>query len=132
MGSPFVARLDASGAHVWSMQWHSDTAGRPHIHTPSDGAVYVSGSLAGSATFAGKALVAPGVDVLLASLSSDGTLIDAQVFGDNDAQWVDSLALDPSGFRIVSGLAYGHLDFGFASVSGSNGDSTFYVAKLPD
>jgi hypothetical protein len=131
VSNPFAARFDASNGHIWSMQWDSETAGRPHVHAAAGGVTHVSGSLAGASVFAGKALTASGVGVLLASVNPDGTLLDAEVLGSNGASWADSLALDPSGFRIINGFVNGQLDFGFASVD-AQGQETFYLAKLPD
>jgi hypothetical protein len=47
------------------------------------------------------------------------------------AGWADSLALDPSGLRIITGFTNGYLDFGFTSID-AQGQETFFVAKLPD
>lgn len=131
VGNPFAARFDASNGHIWSMKWDSETAGRPHVHASAGGVTYVSGSLAGSTVFAGKALTAPAIGVLLGSLNPDGTLLDAEVLESSGASWADSLALDPSGFRIITGFVNGQLDFGFTSID-AQGQDSFYVAKLPD
>jgi hypothetical protein len=70
-------------------------------------------------------------DVFIASLSDTGEPIWSKRFGDgdNDAQWLDDITVDPAGEIFISGHFENAIDFGGGPLVGAGADD-FYVAKL--
>jgi hypothetical protein len=104
-GGAHLTRLDDQGAVVWdklisplSLDWATS------VSTSPSGRLYVAGATA--IPLAGPAL--DGSDGFLMERDpKSGNLIWGQQFGTNDADWVSSLAIDPSGALFVGGFTLG-------------------------
>lgn len=103
----FLAKLDATGNHVWSKQL--GTAGQYHIVRGSavapDGSVYITGEFSGSIDFGGGALSSAATHIFLAKFDATGNHLWSKQFGANgsDAAW--SVTAAPNGDVIISGIA---------------------------
>jgi uncharacterized protein (AIM24 family) len=127
----FVAKLDASGAHVWSERF-GDTADQyaEAIALDSAGNVLVTGSFYGDLDFGGGSLHgAGGEDVFIAKLDVNGGHVWSKSFGDAADQLAASIAVDGSDNVILAGSFNGTIEFGGGPLSSAGGADVF-LAKL--
>jgi outer membrane protein assembly factor BamB len=119
----FVAKLDASGAHVWSKRF-GDGASQEVLALALDagGAPWIAGRFDGSVDFGGGALKSAGKDdVFLAHLDASGAHLASVRFGDPDRQAAAGLALDRAGHAALAGDLRGSVDFGSGALAGPAG-----------
>lgn len=126
----FVAKLDASGNHVWAFAIGDSVVQGESLAVDHDGSVLIAGSFTGSVDFGGGPLVSAGMsDIFVAKLHSDGSHAWSESFGDVGGESVQALTVDGLGNVIVSGTFEANLDFGDGSLT-STGSREVYLAKL--
>jgi hypothetical protein len=126
-----VAKLDASGAHLWSRGF-----GGPDDDAALGLAVDPAGNVAWAGAFdrvlavGADRLVARGTaDVVVASLTPDGQPRWARRFGEDGEDVATSVAVDPAGNVVVAGWFERSVDFGAGPLTARGGKDAF-VAKL--
>jgi hypothetical protein len=127
----FVAKLDPSGAHVWSNAFGdgADQSGRG-VAVDGAGNVLLVGGFAGSVAFGVPALTsAGGQDVFVAKLDPGGTPVWSRRFGDAQDQAAQAVAADGAGNVLLAGDFSGTLAFGGPALISAGGQDVF-VAKL--
>jgi hypothetical protein len=126
----FVAKLDASGNHVWSKTF-GETGILSGISVAADSAgnVLVIGHVSGSIDFGGGPLVAAGTDAFVAKLDASGNHVWSKLFGDAADQHGQGIAADGAGNVLVTGAFSGSIDFGGGPLV-SKGAQDVFVAKL--
>jgi hypothetical protein len=110
----FLAKYDASGAHLWSQRL-GGTSYEYNVAVAVDTLdnVFLTGEFWGTADFGGGNLVsAGGTDIILAGYDASGAHLWSQRFGgsDDDTGW--SVAADNSGNLFVTGKFEGTANFG--------------------
>ncbi len=131
----FIAKLDSTGAHVWSHAY-GDATGSAQAQTARAVAVdamgnsFVVGDYAGTMDFGdGTPIMAKGgTDLFLAAFDPTGVLLWKRSMGGTSNETAAGIALDPSGNPVITGTAAGKPDFGTGMVT-VTGTSDAYVAK---
>ena len=110
----FVAKLDASGDHVWSLSFGDSSTQQDLFDVAVDGAgnVSVVGAFDGSLDFGGNQLLSSGWSAYAASLSPNGDHRWSTSMG--DYAWVNAVTTTSDGYTIVGGGFSGTLDWGQA------------------
>jgi hypothetical protein len=119
------------GKHLWSKRFgdgsnqHAKAAA-----VDASGNVIVAGDFWGTVDFGGGALTDAGdEDIFVAKFGPDGAQLWSKRFGDVDAQYTQSVAIDALGNVIVAGDFWGSVDFGGGALTcAGNGD--IFVAKF--
>ena len=119
------------GKHLWSKRFgdgsnqHAKAAA-----VDASGNVIVAGDFWGTVDFGGGALTDAGdEDIFVAKFGPDGAHLWSKRFGDVDAQYAQSVAIDALGNVIVAGDFWGSVDFGGGALTyAGNGD--IFVAKF--
>ncbi|GAB2848595.1 hypothetical protein GCM10027044_04620 [Hymenobacter ruber] len=132
----FVAALDAATG-TW--QWSRCAAGNPattaansygwSLGLDAAGALYLTGSFTGPASFGSTTLTATGTsnDIFVAKLSAAGAWLWARQAGGNGTDECRALAVDGAGNVYLTGWYSGPATFGSTTLTGS---ARGYVAKL--
>jgi hypothetical protein len=113
-GSAGVARLSSiDGATIWSQGY---TTGFPYYFTiaaTAPGGVLMAGGFEGSLDFGGGALLssAGSADLFAARLGADGSHLYSLRFGDDDKQYIATVAHAEGGRTIMAGSYYGSISF---------------------
>jgi hypothetical protein len=110
----FVAKYNASGAHVWSARAGGTGTDTPYgVAANGSGEVYVTGSFSGTADFGGSNLVsAGGNDMFLVKYTSTGFALWSQRFGSTGGEEGRGIGLDFAGNIYLTGDFGGTVDFG--------------------
>jgi hypothetical protein len=128
----FVAKLDPSGAHVWSKHF-GDTGIQQgqSIAVDASGNVLVTGHFAGTMDLGGGPLTSTvgSLDLFVAKLDPSGAHVWSKRFGDASDQVGQGIAADSAGNVLVTGFFNGAMDFGFGVITSAGGNDIF-VAKL--
>jgi hypothetical protein len=128
----FVAKLDASGAHVWSQAFGAALSAPQLFGATTDtaGNVLLTGALFGGVDFGGGAVTsAGGSDVLAVKLSSAGAHLWSAAYGDATNQFGFSVATDAADSVYLTGTVAGTIDFGGGGLT-SAGLNDVYLAKI--
>jgi hypothetical protein len=131
----FVAKLDASGGHLWSKAFGSagDQDGTG-VAVDGFGNVVVTGSFAGTVNLGnGPLAVASGAlkNSFLAKIDAEGNPLWSKRFGDAGYQAEASLSVSSSGDVLLAGYFFGAVNFG-ADPLKSAGGSDVFVAKFSE
>ena len=129
---PYVAKLDSSGAHVWS-KIYGDAADPQYVSgialTPS-GQLMVAGLFRGTVNLGGADLVSTGeLNSFLGKLEPSGAHVWSKRFGNPPGDDFSAIATDKDGAVIVVGAVFGSIDFGGGSVA-PVGSLDSFVAKF--
>ncbi|MEO7326954.1 MAG: hypothetical protein ABI193_00140 [Minicystis sp.] len=129
----FIATFDAEGNPGWSRKL--ELIGESFLPAPSlafdaedlviAGGIYGMGDLGG-----GPLTSAGGGDVLVARFDSQGAPRWASRFGDENDQRATSVAVDPSGAIVVTGIFSGGLDFGKDPLAIDSWATGMFLARL--
>ncbi len=128
-----VARLDASGKHLWSHRW-GDAADQfaSAVAVDAQGDAIVTGGYAGALAIGPGAPLtsASATSIFLAKLDPSGAPIWSKSFGSLTTPALStSVAVDGAGDILLTGYFRGTLDLG-GPVLVSQGDSDVFIAKL--
>jgi hypothetical protein len=105
----FVAKLDPSGAHLWSRGFGDigeQTA--ECVTAANDGSVVIAGTFDGTMNFSGPSLSSVGKDTFIVKLDSSGGHVWSRQLG-SAAAICSSLAVDETGDVYLTGMADGTL-----------------------
>jgi hypothetical protein len=130
----FIARLDASGNHLWSTivgGMEPDRSER--VAVDPAGNVYVTGTFGGSATFGGTQLASQGLrDLFILKLSaSDGSYEWVEQLGGTEDDYGWGVAADASGVYLTGHFG-GSVSFGATELQASDGLDAFVGKYDPD
>ncbi|WP_437601002.1 SBBP repeat-containing protein [Sorangium sp. So ce590] len=128
----FVAKLDASGEHVWSRLFGGSGADRcDRIAVDPAGNVLVAGGFHDAVDFGGGVLTSAGLrDAFVLRLASeDGRTLLAVRAGDKGDDLAHGVAADAAGNLLVAGHFSGSIDLGGAPLA-SAGLTDVFLAKL--
>jgi hypothetical protein len=130
-----VAKLDASGGHLWSKAFGSagDQDGTG-VAVDGFGNVVVTGSFAGTVNLGnGPLAVASGAlkNSFLAKIDGGGNPLWSKRFGDAGYQAETSLSVSGGGDILLGGYFFGAVNFG-ASPLTSAGGSDVFVAQFSE
>lgn len=127
----FLAKLDASGNHVWSKRF-GDSAAQSglSLSTDSAGDVLLTGVVNGQVDFGLGALVSAGAaDLFVAKLDGVGNPLWGKIFGNSAAQSNIRGRFDATGNVLLAGDFGGAVDFGGGQLTTAGGTDLF-VSKL--
>jgi hypothetical protein len=127
----FVAKYDATGAHLWSKRFgDASEQTATSITTDSDGYIILTGLFMGSVSFGGGTRTSAGsYDVFLAKLDPDGIHEFSERYGNSTAQAGYSVTTDADDNVILVGNFYGEIDLGGDNLT-SSGFNDVFVAKF--
>lgn len=128
----FLAKLDASGAHVWSQQFgDSSYQAATGLAIDPQGNVLLVGAFLGSITFDAVHTSADS-NAFVAKLGSDGAPIWSKSYGFSGDQDVAAIAVDANGDAIITGSFAGDLSpcFNPPCAWSSKGGKDIFLAKL--
>ncbi len=124
----YVAAYDPDGACLWSSyfegaDWVSAVA------TDPNGAIYVTGTFAGTVTFGGETYTSneDSTDVFVAKLGANGAIQWVQTIGSADEDYVYAIAATSG--RVAIGGSHGAAMTDFASALTSNGGGDGFVVE---
>lgn len=130
----FVAKYDASGAHLWSQRFggvpDNDRGYAIAVNEFDD--VIVTGSFQGSADFGGGPFVASFRDIFLAKYDADGLHQWSAFYGLTGADEGRSLAVDSMGNVLLTGHFQSTADFGGGGLTSAGGEDVFLVKYSDD
>lgn len=142
-GEMFLAKLDASGAHLWSKQFTPSVGGPLGEHAPSygdialdaEGNLVVTGYFHGTLNLGGDDLVCNHErDLFVAKFDAEGGHLWSKSFTSETSRLFASLAVGPSGDVVLAGGFDGTVSFGGAPLTRVDNGSYFrwegFVAKL--
>lgn len=128
----FVAKLDASGNHVWSKALGgTNDEQQSCVALDSAGAIVLGASVNGSVDFGGGPIGPPGSPhVVVAKLASDGTHLWSGAFGSGLEQTASGVAANAANEILVTGWFQGTIDLGGGPLVGTPGNNDLFIAKL--
>jgi hypothetical protein len=128
----FVAKLDASGKHLWSKAFgEANDQAWSAVTVDNLGNVLVTGYFTGSIDFGGGQLPSAGADdVFIAKLDEKVGHLWSRRVGDANAQQGMGVAVDTFGTMFVVGRFAGSADFGGGVALTSAGGSDVFVAAF--
>ncbi len=128
----FVAKLDATGNHVFSERFGDAEMqiGRS-IETDADANVVLFGHFSGSADFGAGALTSVGTDVFLLKLDPAGNHLLSRSYGGFNTQHASDMDLDVLDNVLLTGEFTVAADFGGAPLSGAGSGDGFLVKLAP-
>jgi len=128
----FVAKLDASGAHLWSTAFTGFGFQEGYgVATDGEDAIVLTGLFEGEVSFGGEPLQSQGArDIYLVKLGPDGQHVWSQSFGDSGIQSVRHVATSPSDSILLTGPASAGVDFGCGSAGGEAGSPKAAISKF--
>jgi len=119
----FLAKYDASGAHLWSKRFGGTSQEQSIVlAVDGSGSIVVTGLFAGTVDFGGGPLVSAGSsDIFLVKYDASGAHLWSRRFGDtgNDAGW--DVAFDGAGNLAVVGYYNGTINLGGANLVSAGG-----------
>jgi len=130
----YLAKLDASGAHLWSKQLGDSSPQHAYsLAVDGAGSVIIGGTFKGTMDFGGGALSSPNQTYVmyLAKLDGTGKHVWSKKLGDAGDLSPNALATDAAGGVLVTGRFWGSVDFGGGALSATpDGNYDVFVAKL--
>jgi len=127
----FVAKLDPSGATLWSKAFGGPQDQAAYaLATDAEGNIVLAGPFGGSVDFGdGEHASTGGSDVFLTKLDPSGATLWSKAFGGPQDQAAYALATDAQGNIVLAGPFSGSIDFGDGEHA-STGGSDVFLAKL--
>jgi hypothetical protein len=128
----FVARLDASGGHLWSKRFGgagTEFSGATAIGP--QGEIVVVGAFAGTVDFGGGPLAATGNDIFVVKLDASGAHVWSKGLGGAGNQAALGVAIDPSGgVGFIGASSTTSLDLGGGPRQAKGANLTCFLGKL--
>jgi hypothetical protein len=129
----FLAKLDASGGHVWSRSLgDSLDLGTNLLSVDGASSVLVANDFRGTVDFGGGPVVAQGFyDGIIAKFDAQGNHAWSRNFGGTNALvQVEAAGADPQGNLIVAGTFTGTIDFGGATLTATSFVTNMFIVKF--
>ena len=130
----FLAKFDASGAHVWSKRF-GDNGADEGLGIAVDGAgnIIMTGSFQGTVNFGGVNLVSAGSgDIFVAKFDPSGTHVYSLRSGDTALDAGEGVDVDVSGNAYVTGYFQLSADFGGGPLTSEGAEDIFLVKVDPN
>jgi hypothetical protein len=127
----YVAKFDASGAHLWSKRY-GNVSGQESFAVAVDTSdnIVIAGTLKGTIDFGGGNLSSAGLgDAFVAKLGPAGAHVWSKRFGDAGDQTGAGVSVDAAGNVFAVGGFAGTINFGGANLV-SQGATDAWIAKL--
>ena len=127
----FLAKYDASGAHLWSRRFGGTSDDRSRsVSVDDSGNVFVTGYFYGTSEFGGGPLTSAGyTDIFLAKYDASGAHLWSQRFGGTSYDRGHSAGVSGSGNVFVTGVFAGTVDFGGGPLTGADDVHMIFLAK---
>ena len=133
LGHGFLAKLDASGNHLFSRSFAAGgTESRCAVTAGPGGEILVAGRFTGTADFGGAQLKSSGdfdADIYVAAFGPTGDPHWAKSFGGEEDQAARFVRSDSAGVPVIGGELTGSLDLGQGSALFTEAEAVF-VARL--
>jgi hypothetical protein len=129
----FVAKLDPSGACVWSTGFSAAESYGNSVAATTSGEVVVTGSFSGPGTvdFGSGPVAGMAVhNLFVAKLDASGSTTWGKVFGVTGATSSYGITADPAGNVVVTGVAEGSVDFGCGTLTSLGFLGDVFVASF--
>ena len=129
----YVAKLDSTGAHVWSDSYGSAGSIQQvrKIAVDASGNAIITGGFSGTVDFGGGTLTSAGYeDIFIAKFGPGGGHLWSRRFGDGRGQLSHALAVDASGNPVIAGLFAGTVDFGGGTLTSADDYYDVFIAKF--
>lgn len=127
----FVAKLSASGAHVWSKRFGGSLGldSGNGVAIDASGNVLVTGFFAGTTDFGGgQKVCVGGWDIFVAKYSSAGAHVWSRQVGGTSIDEGNSIAVNGAGHCAITGRFFETVNFGGSPMT-SSGRAEIYLAK---
>jgi hypothetical protein len=123
----FVAKYDASGAHLWSQSFGSTGLDQgEEVGVDPSGNVVVSGPFNGTVNFGGSNLTSGGgMDIFLAKYDASGVHVWSKSFGAGGTDYPGRMAVDGGGNVAMTGAFSNTVDFGGGGLVSAGGRDIF-------
>lgn len=123
----FVAKYDASGAHLWSQRFGSTGLDQgEEVAVDPLGNVVVSGPFNGTVNFGGSNLTSGGgIDIFLAKYDASGVHVWSKSFGAGGTDYPGRMGVDGAGNVAMTGAFSNTVDFGGGGLVSAGGRDIF-------
>jgi hypothetical protein len=130
----FVAKLDAAGHALWAKRFGASGSDEhaADLVLRGDGSIALAAVARAPFSFGGPVLATSGQgdsQIALAILEGSGQHVWSASYGDEDDQFVTSLASEADGSLVIGGAMRGSIDFGGGRAIASAGDFDAFVAR---
>jgi len=127
----FVAKLDASGNHLFSKRFGGPRSQRCRgVGVDRRHNLTVAGTFSGSISFGGGELVARDRDIFVAQLDASGSHKLSHQLGAESDDGADTVAVAPQGDVVLAGHYHGKLQLGDRTVIAGDEQQDLFVAQL--
>lgn len=130
--STFIAKLDSSGAHLWSKRF-TGTASvyRSKLAADPSGSVLLMGDFRGTADLGAGNVTSKGEDdVFLIKLAGNGTVVWSKAFGTLDYDFSGGVAVDGAGSVFTTGSFVGTMVVGATTLASAGGTTDMFLIKF--
>lgn len=128
-----LARLGATGTHVWSRQLTGAfSAFRSGMDVTSSGAIVATGAFTGTANLGGSTLTSSGTDVWVGRYDSSGNHLWSARFGSTGTDAGNGAWFDPDGHAVISGVYSLTPDFGGGVLPNAGSQDVFVLTLDTD
>jgi hypothetical protein len=128
----FLAKLDPTGAHLWSKRVGSTSSDLGNgVAVDSNGNVVITGDFFGTVDFGSGPLTSTGLDTFVAKYSASGANLWSKRFGGTSSTPGNGVATDRSGNVGVTGNFQGTVDFGGGPLTSAGGLEIFVLKLAP-
>lgn len=127
----FVAKLDASGNHLWSKRYGAaGSDGSTALAVDPSGNVAFGGYYSGTVNFGGSSFTSSSYDSFLVKLDAAGNHLWSKTFPDGDGDDIHDLASDPAGNVIAVGSFIEMVDVGGGPFTAPDAADDGFIVKL--
>ena len=134
--SPYLAKFDKDGHHLWSKSFQSGAGGGTAVAVNNADEIYLTGTLdfAGIDFGGGNIKSSSNRDVYVAKFSPAGAHLLSKLFPGDFEQYPSQIAIDTAGNPILSGNFAGNIKFDAITLNSSstNIDLSFIAKLHPD
>jgi hypothetical protein len=127
----FLAKLDPSGAHLWSKVAGTVAEARS-VAADAAGNVFATGMFAGTIDFGGGSLTSDLTDAFVVKLDPSGAHLWSLNFSSGGGQEGVSVAVDGAGNVVVAGSFWDAVDLGGGPITTNAGSSVFVGVLDPN
>ncbi len=122
----FVAKLDGSGAHLWSKRFGGPIDDRGFgVAVDASDNVLLTGKSGSNVDFGGGPLAGLGAHVI--KLDTNGEHVWSKKYGSSNSMWGTRVAVDPSNNVLVTGYLDGSADFGGGTLISAGAEDVFLL-----
>jgi hypothetical protein len=127
-GDLYVVKFDPQGKHLWSKSFcMSGVVKSGGAAVDAQGNILFAGALDGAVDFGGGTLAGQDGDAFVVKFAPSGDHLWSYRFGESMLQGASGIVVDENGDALMLGYFAGVVDFGGATVTGSDGLDIFVV-----